>query len=78
MAYIIKNTSGLVNTRMTDTGRLKMSQGNFNISYFQIGDSEVSYDKVSSSYNQANSFVLVPPFGSQNSDGIPKSNKQNV
>ena len=71
MAYIIKNTSGLVNTRMTDTGRLKMSQGNFNISYFQIGDSEVSYDKVSSSYNQANSFVLVPPFGSQNSDGIP-------
>jgi len=78
MAYIIKNTSGLVNTRMTDTGRLKMSQGNFNISYFQIGDSEVSYDKVSSTYNQANSFVLVPPFGSQNSDGIPKSNKQNV
>ena len=78
MAYIIKNTSGLVNTRMTDTGRLKMSQGNFNISYFQIGDSEVSYDKVSSNYNQANSFVLVPPFGSQNSDGIPKSNKQNV
>ena len=42
MAYIIKNTSGLVNTRMTDTGRLKMSQGNFNISYFQIGDSEPS------------------------------------
>jgi hypothetical protein len=78
MAYIIKNTSGLVNTRMTDTGRLKMSQGNFNISYFQIGDSEVSYDKVSSTYNQANSFVLIPPFGSQNSDGIPKSNKQNV
>jgi len=78
MAYIIKNTSGLVNTRVTDTGRLKMSQGNFNISYFQIGDSEVSYDKVSSSYNQANSFVLIPPFGSQNSDGVPKSNKQNV
>jgi hypothetical protein len=78
MAYIIKNTSGLVNTRVTDTGRLKMSQGNFNISYFQIGDSEVSYDKVSSSYNQANSFVLTPPFGSQNSDGIPQSNKQNI
>ena len=78
MAYIIKNTSGLVNTRVTDTGRLKLSQGNFNISYFQIGDSEVSYDKVSSSYNQSNSFVLTPPFGSQNSSGIPQSNKQNV
>ena len=78
MAYIIKNTSGLVNSRVTDTGRLKLSQGNFNISYFQIGDSEVSYDKVSTSYNQANSFVLTPPFGSQNSSGIPQSNKQNV
>ena len=78
MSYIIKNTSGLVNTRITDTGRLKMSQGNFNVSYFQVGDSEVSYDKVSVSYNQVNSFVLTPPFGSQNSDGIPQSNKQNV
>jgi len=78
MSYIIKNTSGLINTRITDTGRLKMSQGNFNVSYFQVGDSEVSYDKVSVNYNQVNSFVLTPPFGSQNSDGIPQSNKQNV
>ena len=46
MAYIIKNTSGLVNTRVTDTGRKKLSQGNFNISYFQIGDSEISYEKL--------------------------------
>ena len=42
MAYIIKNTSGLINTRVTDTGRQKMSQGNFNVAYFQLGDSEVS------------------------------------
>ena len=45
MAYILKNTSGLVNTRVTDTGRQKLSQGNFKISYFQVGDSEISYDK---------------------------------
>jgi hypothetical protein len=45
MAYIIKNTSGLVSTRVTDVGRQKLSQGLFKISYFQVGDSEVSYDK---------------------------------
>ena len=65
MSYILKNTSGLVNTRVTDTGRQKLSQGNFKISYFQIGDSEVSYDKTPLNYNQPNSFVLEPPFNTQ-------------
>ena len=78
MSYILKNTSGLVNTRITDTGRLKLSQGNFNISYFQIGDSEVSYNELPNTYNQFNSVVLEPSFNSQNSAGIPESNKQNV
>jgi hypothetical protein len=78
MAYILKNTSGLVNTRVTDVGRQKLSQGNFKISYFQIGDSEVSYDKLPSTYNQANSFVLEPQFNSQNASGVPESNKQYV
>ena len=48
MAYIIKNTSGLVNTRVTDTGRQKLSEGNFNIAYFAIGDSEISYNTLPS------------------------------
>ena len=78
MAYIIKNTAGLVNSRVTDTGRQKLSQGNFNISYFQIGDSEVSYDKLPSFYNQSNSYVLEPSFNQQNSFGVPQSNKQSV
>ena len=78
MAYILKNTSGLINTRITDTGRLKMSQGNFNISYFQIGDSEVSYNTLPSSYNQYDTHILEPNFNSQNSAGVPNSNKQNV
>jgi len=78
MAYIIKNTAGLVNSRVTDTGRQKLSQGNFNISYFQIGDSEVSYDKLPSFYNQTNSYVLEPSFNQQNSFGVPQSNKQSV
>lgn len=78
MGYIIKNTSGLVNTRITDTGRQKLSQGNFKISYFQVGDSEVSYDELPNSYNQANSYVLEPQFNAQNSAGAPQSNKQYV
>ena len=53
MAYIIKNTSGLINTRLTDVGRRNISLGNFNVSYFQIGDSEVSYSAVPN-YNQTN------------------------
>jgi len=78
MAYIIKNTAGLVNTRITDAGRQKLSQGNFKISYFQVGDSEVSYDKLPQTYNQSNSFVLEPGFNSQNTVGVPQSNRQYV
>jgi hypothetical protein len=76
MSYIIKNTSALINTRMTDVGRRRLSQGNFNISYFQVGDSEISYTAVTS-YNQTNNNILMPAFNAQNdtSDG---SNKQHV
>jgi hypothetical protein len=77
MAYIIKNTSGLINTRLTDVGRNKISQGNFNISYFQIGDSEVSYNAVQG-YNITNNNILMPAFNAQNDTGSPNSNKQNI
>lgn len=77
MAYIIKNTSGLVNTKVTDVGRRKISQGNFNISYFQIGDSEVNYTAVPN-YNQTNNNILMPDFNAQNDTGSPQSNKQNI
>ena len=77
MSYIIKNTSGLVNTRVTDVGRRKLSQGNFNIVYFQIGDSEVSYTAIPN-YNQVNNNILMPAFCAQNDEGTPESNKQNI
>ncbi len=77
MAYIIKNTSALINTRLTDVGRRYLSQGNFNISYFQIGDSEVSYKAVPN-YNQTNNNILMPAFNAQNDTGSPESNKQNI
>jgi hypothetical protein len=77
MAYIIKNTAGLINTRLTDVGRRYLSQGNFNISYFQIGDSEVSYTAVPN-YPQTNNNILMPAFNAQNDTGSPQSNKQNI
>ena len=77
MAYIIKNTAGLINTRLTDVGRRNISQGNFNIAYFQIGDSEVNYTAVPN-YNQTNNSILMPAFNAQNDTGSPQSNKQNI
>ena len=77
MAYIIKNTSALINTRLTDVGRRYLSQGNFNISYFQVGDSEVNYSAVPN-YNQVNNNILMPAFNSQNDTGSPQSNKQYI
>jgi hypothetical protein len=77
MAYIIKDTAGLINTRLTDVGRRYLSQGNFNISYFQIGDSEVNYSAVTN-YNQTNNNILMPAFNAQNDTGYPESNKQNI
>jgi hypothetical protein len=77
MGYIIKNNQGLLVTRLTDVGRRKISQGNFNISYFQVGDSEVNYTSLSD-YNQSNSFVLEPSYNSQNNSGVPQSTKNDV
>jgi hypothetical protein len=77
MAYIIKNTSGLINTRLTDVGRRYLSQGNFDISYFQVGDSEINYSAVTN-YNQTNNNILMPAFNAQNDTGSPESNKQNI
>jgi hypothetical protein len=77
MSYIIKNTSGLINTRITDVGRRRISEGNFNISYFQIGDSEVTYQNIPN-YNITNNNILMPAFCSQNDTGTPNSNRQNI
>ena len=46
MGYILKDSTALLSTKLTDAARKKMSEGNFNISYFQVGDSEVCYECV--------------------------------
>lgn len=77
MAYIIKNTSGLLNTRLTDTGRLKLSKGILNIKYFQVGDSEVLYSGITN-YNLTNNDILEPAYNAQNSTQQPETNKMNI
>ena len=77
MAYILKNTSGLINTRVTDTGRQKLSEGNFNIAYFQIGDSEVCYNGVTN-YNQTNNYILEAAYNAQNTSSGQQVNKMHI
>ena len=78
MGYILKNTSGLINIKITDAARQKLSQGRFNIRYFQIGDSEMLYNKLPSTYVISNSMILESGFNAQNTTGVPESNKQNI
>ena len=77
MSYIIKHTAALINTMVTDAARKKMSQGDFNISYFQVGDSEVCYDCVSTIDN-VDYNILMPQYNSQNLAPIPQKNKMQV
>jgi hypothetical protein len=77
MSYIIKNTAALINTKITDAARKKMSQGKFDISYFQVGDSEVCYDCING-MNLSDLNVLMPEDNSQNLSPIPEKNRMNV
>ena len=77
MGYIIKDTAALITTKLTDAARKKLSEGTFNISYFQVGDSEVCYDCVNgddlSTWN-----VLESEYNAQNLSPIPEKNKGNI
>ena len=77
MSYILKNTSGLLNTVLTDAGRRAMSRGQFNISYFQVGDSEVCYDCIENG-DLSTLNVLAPEYNAQNKTSIPQKNKMHV
>lgn len=77
MAYIIKDTAALLNTQITDLGRQRLSQGNFNISYFQLGDSEVCYNCISGA-NLTTLQVFVPEYNAANNVGAPQSNRLGI
>jgi hypothetical protein len=77
MSYIIKNTSALINTQLTDLARKSLSKGKFDISYFQVGDSEVCYDCVNN-LDPVNLNVLMPQFNAQNNTSYPEKNRMNI
>lgn len=77
MGYIIKDTSALINSVITDAGRRAISRGNFNISYFQVGDSEVCYDCIENA-DLTTLNVLLPQPNSQNQSPLPEKNQMNI
>jgi hypothetical protein len=44
MSFLHENESEHIAARITNEGRQKIAEGNFNIEYFQIGDSEFDYE----------------------------------
>jgi hypothetical protein len=77
MAFIIKNTSALINTLITDAARKRISQGKFDISYFQVGDSEVCYNCINN-FNPVDFNVLMPQYNAQNTAPIPEKNRMHI
>jgi hypothetical protein len=77
MSYIIKNTAALINTKLTDAARKKISQGKFDIAYFQVGDSEVCYNCISNqNLNDLN--VLMPQDNAQSLAPSPEKNRMHI
>ena len=77
MGYILKNTAALLNTKVTDAARKKMSEGTFNITYFQVGDSEVCYNCIDGE-DLENGLILDSEYNAQNLSPIPEKNKGNI
>ena len=77
MGYIIKDTAALINSKLTDAGRKRISEGAFNVSYFQVGDSEVCYDCIPNA-NLSSGRVLDAEYNAQNLSPLPEKNKANV
>ena len=44
MSFLHENESEHIAARITNEGRQKIAEGNFNVEYFQIGDSEFDYN----------------------------------
>jgi hypothetical protein len=77
MGYIIKDTSSLIVSRLTDYGRMQMSRGLFDVSYFQIGDSEVCYNCIPGA-DLSDGMVLEAEYNANNGSPIPQKNQANI
>ncbi|MDB4326204.1 hypothetical protein N9966_00145 [bacterium] len=63
MSYISKNTGAFVNARLTKKGRELLSIGQLNFSTFRLGDSEVDYSSLGTTYDIAKENILKPKDG---------------
>jgi len=81
MSYILKTgSSGLINVRVTDAARKKLSQGQLTLSLFQLGDSEMCYNCYTDVLTQSNGlFVTEPKWNAQNiANKVREHNKMQV
>jgi len=71
MSFLLENNSENIAARITHKGRQKIAQGNFNIVYFQIGDSEFDYgfSEFDGVFNSAQKVMM--PFDKDNQVKYP-------
>ena len=71
MSFLLEHNSENIAARITHKGRQKISQGNFNIVYFQIGDSEFDYgfSEFDGEFNLAQKVMM--PFDKDNQVKYP-------
>jgi hypothetical protein len=61
MSFILKDNPVVVNIKLTNEGRKKLASGNFNVTKFAVGDSEMNYKYYNEiNFNKNNSIVLSP------------------
>jgi hypothetical protein len=61
MSFLDNNNSESISARITQKGRNSIAKGNFNIEYFQIGDSEFDYN-FNTLTGQTNHQMVMSPF----------------
>jgi hypothetical protein len=60
MSFLNSNNSEYLSARITNRGRKAIANGNFNVQYFQIGDSEYDYNLVSLTGSTDHQKVFAP------------------
>lgn len=61
MSFILKDNAVVVNIKLTNEGRKKLASGNFNVTKFAVGDSEINYKYYNEiNFDKNNSIVLSP------------------
>jgi hypothetical protein len=60
MSYILKESSAFINAKLTDYGRKQLSLGKLNFSFWGLGDSEMDYQTLDSTFDLTTFNILRP------------------